>query len=38
MKKVRRFNGEDDSYVEGTASSKADDVNDQLRQDQLREI
>ena len=34
MKKVRRFNGEDDSYVEGTASSKADDVNDQLRQDQ----
>jgi len=24
MKKVRRFNGEDDSYVEGTASRKAD--------------
>ena len=38
MKKVRRFNGEDDSYVEGTASSKADDVNDQLRQDQTERM
>lgn len=38
MKKVRRFNGEDDSYVEGTASSKADDVNDQFRQDQTERM
>ena len=38
MKKVRRFNGEDDSYVEGTASSKADDVSDQLRQDQTERM
>ena len=38
MKKVRRFNGEDDSYVEGTASSKADDANDQFRQDQTERM
>jgi len=36
MKKVRRFNGEDDSYVEGTATSLRDDTEDQLRQNQLR--
>jgi len=36
MRKVRKFNGEDDSYVEGTASSLRDDANDadtQSRQD-----
>ena len=38
MKKVRRFNGEDDSYVEGTASSLADDANDQFRQDQTERM
>jgi len=30
--KMRRFNGEDDSYVEGTATSLRDDTEDQLRQ------
>jgi hypothetical protein len=35
MKKVRRFNGEDDSYVEGTATSLRDDTEDQLRQNKL---
>jgi len=35
-KKVRRFNGEDDSYVEGTATSLRDDTEDQLRQDQMK--
>ena len=36
MRKIRRFNGEDDSYVEGTATSLRDDANDadtQSRQD-----
>jgi len=28
MRKIRKFNGEDDSYVEGTASSLRDDAND----------
>jgi len=30
--KMRRFNGDDNSYVEGTATSLRDDVEDQLRQ------
>jgi len=34
MRKMRRFNGEDDSYVEGTATSLRDDTEDQLRQNQ----
>lgn len=38
MKKVRRFNGEDDSYVEGTATSLRDDTEDQLRQNQLERM
>jgi len=38
MRKMRRFNGEDDSYVEGTASSLADDANDQFRQDQTERM
>ena len=36
MRKIRRFNGEDDSYVEGTATSLRNDANDadtQSRQD-----
>jgi hypothetical protein len=41
MKKIRRFNGDDDSYVEGTASSLRDDANDadtQSRQDQTERM
>ena len=34
MRKIRKFNGDDNSYVEGTASSLRDDTEDQLRQDQ----
>ena len=39
--KIRKFNGEDDSYVEGTASSLRDDANDadtQSRQDQTERM
>ena len=32
MRKIRKFNGDDNSYVEGTASSLRDDTEDQLRQ------
>ena len=38
MRKIRRFNGDDDSYVEGTASSLRDDTEDQLRQDQTERM
>jgi hypothetical protein len=38
MRKMRRFNGEDDSYVEGTATSLRDDTEDQLRQNQLERM
>jgi hypothetical protein len=35
MKKVRRFDGTEGSYIEGTATSLRDDTEDQLRQDQM---
>lgn len=35
-KKVRRFDGTEGSYVEGTATSLRDDTEDQLRQDQMK--
>jgi len=36
MKKIRKFNGDDDSFVEGTASSLRDDAND-AAEDQSRQ-
>jgi hypothetical protein len=38
MRKIRKFNGDDNSYVEGTASSLRDDTEDQLRQDQAERM